>query len=101
MPDAIPTRVTGTEPVSELEDGVPASPTPMPSIAYGMAICQYGVSSRPEQEHQPNATKMNDCTDQQCRARAPIDGTSLAERGATSTMNITAGRIAAPASIVE
>jgi hypothetical protein len=30
VPDAIPARETGTEPVSECEAGVPASPTPMP-----------------------------------------------------------------------
>ena len=30
VPEAIPTRVTGTDPVSEFEDGVPASPTPTP-----------------------------------------------------------------------
>src|SRR5262245_31684642 len=30
VPDAIPARVTGTEPVSECDAGVPASPTPMP-----------------------------------------------------------------------
>ena len=30
VPDAMPTRVTGTEAVSEFEEGVPPSPTPMP-----------------------------------------------------------------------
>ena len=33
MPDAIPARVTGTEPVSECDAGVPANPTPMPTNA--------------------------------------------------------------------
>ena len=33
VPEAIPTRFTGTEPVSECEAGVPASPTPMPMKA--------------------------------------------------------------------
>ena len=31
VPEAIPARVTGTEPVSECEAGVPANPTPMPT----------------------------------------------------------------------
>ena len=30
VPDAMPTRVTGTEAVSEFEEGVPPNPTPMP-----------------------------------------------------------------------
>ena len=30
MPDAMPARVTGTDPVSECEAGVPANPTPVP-----------------------------------------------------------------------
>jgi hypothetical protein len=30
VPEAIPARCTGTEPVSECEAGVPASPTPIP-----------------------------------------------------------------------
>ncbi len=30
VPDAIPARETGTEPVSEWEAGVPAKPTPIP-----------------------------------------------------------------------
>ena len=31
VPDAIPARETGTEPVSECEAGVPANPTPIPT----------------------------------------------------------------------
>ncbi len=31
VPDAIPARVTGTDPVSEREAGVPARPTPIPT----------------------------------------------------------------------
>ena len=30
VPDAMPARVTGTDPVSECEAGVPANPTPAP-----------------------------------------------------------------------
>src|SRR5437899_5922075 len=32
--DAIPARLTGTDPVSECDAGVPAKPTPMPISAY-------------------------------------------------------------------
>src|SRR5215510_2243792 len=45
VPDAIPARRTGTEPVSECDAGVPAKPTPMPTNAYASAICQYAVPS--------------------------------------------------------
>ncbi len=31
VPDAMPARCTGTEPVSDREAGVPAKPTPMPT----------------------------------------------------------------------
>ena len=31
MPDAIPARSTGTDPVSECDAGVPANPTPIPT----------------------------------------------------------------------
>ncbi len=34
VPDAMPARRTGTEPVSECEAGVPAKPTPTPTNAY-------------------------------------------------------------------
>ena len=33
MPEAMPARVTGTEPVSECDAGVPAKPTPIPTKA--------------------------------------------------------------------
>ena len=33
VPEAIPARRTGTEPVSECEAGVPANPTPTPTSA--------------------------------------------------------------------
>ena len=33
VPEAMPTRRTGTEPVSECEAGVPARPTPIPTNA--------------------------------------------------------------------
>ena len=49
VPEAIPARVTGTEPVSECEAGVPAKPTPMPTRAYPSATCQYGDALVPQQ----------------------------------------------------
>ena len=33
VPDAMPTRRTGTAPVSECDAGVPAKPTPVPTRA--------------------------------------------------------------------
>ena len=38
VPDAIPTRVTGTEPVRERDAGAPASPTPAPTSMNPSAI---------------------------------------------------------------
>src|SRR6185369_15047299 len=40
VPDAIPARVTGTDPVSECEAGVPAKPTPIPTNEYPSATAQ-------------------------------------------------------------
>jgi hypothetical protein len=45
VPEAIPARRTGTEPVSEWDAGVPARPTPTPMKAYAAAISQYTESS--------------------------------------------------------
>ena len=45
VPDAIPARVTGTEPVSECEAGVPANPTPVPTSAYARPTFQYAIPS--------------------------------------------------------
>src|SRR5215216_1240246 len=36
--EAIPARVTGTDPVSECDAGVPASPTPAPMKMYAVVI---------------------------------------------------------------
>ena len=41
----MPARVTGTDPVSECDAGVPASPTPAPMKMYAAAMCQYGAPS--------------------------------------------------------
>ncbi len=40
----MPARVTGTEPVSEWEAGVPARPTPAPMKRYASATSQYELS---------------------------------------------------------
>ena len=45
MPEAIPTRLTDTEPVSECDAGVPASPTPIPTKMYPSATFQYVMLS--------------------------------------------------------
>jgi hypothetical protein len=45
VPEAMPARRTGTEPVSECEAGVPARPTPIPTSAYPSPTFQYGMSS--------------------------------------------------------
>ena len=96
----MPTRVTGTEPVSEFEDGVPASPTPIPRKQSGSATCQYGMSSCQSTSIERKASRIGQLPGRSVR-RDPCDPTSFAERGATSTMKTTAGRIAAPASSVE
>ena len=51
MPDAIPARRTGTEPVSECDAGVPANPTPIPMNTYARPIFQYGMPSLPQEQH--------------------------------------------------
>ena len=65
-----------------------------------MAISQYGVSSFQRTNIPRKARKRIDCP-RSSVARDPCDPTSFAERGATRTMNTPAGRIEAPASIVE
>ena len=52
----MPTRSTGTEPVSEFDDGVPDSPTPIPRSTYGSAICQYELCSFQSRSISRNAT---------------------------------------------
>src|SRR3954447_18099629 len=57
----MPTRWTGTEPVSEFDDGVPESPTPMPRSTYGTAICQYELCSFQSRSISRNASARNAC----------------------------------------
>ena len=52
VPDAMPARDTGTEPVSDRDAGVPANPTPMPTNAYARATHQKVASS----SHHTSAT---------------------------------------------
>src|SRR6478752_1839884 len=84
VPDAMPTRCTGTDPVSEFEDGVPASPTPIPTRMYGIATSQYGVSSFQSTNMPRKARNRMDCP-RRSVARDPCEPTSFAERGATRT----------------
>ena len=100
VPEAMPTRVTGTEPVSELDDGVPDRPTPIPMKMYGIATCQYGVPSFQSRSMVRKARKRIPCPVRSV-LREPFECTSFAERGATRTMKMPAGRMAAPASRVE
>ena len=51
MPEAIPTRVTGTEPVSEFEDGSACEANADPEEAERSATFQYGDVLLPEQQH--------------------------------------------------
>ncbi len=55
MPDAMPARVTGTEPVSDRDAGVPAMPTPAPTNAYASPTFQYGMPSFQSSEHREEA----------------------------------------------
>jgi len=57
----MPTRVTGTDPVSELDEGVPERPTPIPMKTYGIATSQYGVFSFQSTSMSRNATKRRLC----------------------------------------
>ena len=59
VPDAMPARVTGTDPVRECDAGVPARPTPIPTKAYPSATFQYGMPSfqRSSMVRKPRNTK--------------------------------------------
>jgi hypothetical protein len=59
VPDAIPARSTGTEPVSEWDAGVPANPTPTPSKAYPSPTCQYGIPSSQRRSITTNPNRQN------------------------------------------
>ena len=95
----MPTRLTGTDPVSEWDAGVPANPTPAPTKAYPSPTTQYGELSPQSSSmvRKPRTTKTYPTSSVN---REPCDSTSLADRGAMITMKTTAGRIAAPASSV-
>jgi hypothetical protein len=96
----MPTRVTGTEPVSEFDDGVPARPTPAPSSARGMATCQYAELSV-QRSSMPTKASASSTWPIRSVARDPLACTRAADRGATSTIRKTAGRMAMPASRLE
>ena len=74
MPEAIPARFTGTEPVSECEAGVPAKPTPIPINAYPSPTCQYGDPLTPEQQHGQEAEETKQVSEQQrCPGTVVLD----------------------------
>ena len=92
----MPTRVTGTEPVSERDAGVPAKPHTDAHEGVGQPDYPVRGVLLPEQQHGAEAEQDERVPRQQDGARAD-DSASFAERGATRTMQETAGRIAAPA----
>jgi len=57
VPDAMPARWTGTDPVSECDAGVPAKPTPVPMSMYATPICQWWLSSFQSRSIQPKASR--------------------------------------------
>ena len=100
MPEAMPARVTGTDPVSECEAGVPARPTPAPMKAYASAICQYGDALVPEQEHPEEREEQEHvAAEQREPGAARLDELRRARRD--DHHHERRGRIAAPASSVE
>ena len=67
VPDAIPARVTGTEPVSEWDAGVPANPTP--GADEGVAEPDRPVRGAlvPQQQHGDEAEQAGRVADEQRR----------------------------------
>ena len=101
MPDAMPARFTGTEPVSECDAGVPAKPDPdadervrEPDLPVRRALVPQGIH-REEAEADTKTYPSNSVN------RAPRASMSFADLGATRTMRKTAGRMDAPACSVE
>ena len=83
--DAMPARRTGTEPVSECEAGVPASPTPSSDERVPEPDLPVRAAVLPEQEHREEAEQAEDIPGRSVK-RAPRASMSLAERGATITI---------------
>ena len=92
MPEAMPARFTGTDPVSECDAGVPAKPTPMPTNPYARPTSQYDVPSSQSANivRKPSSTKTYP---ENSVNRAPRASMSFADLGATRTMRKTAGRM--------
>ena len=95
----MPTRVTGTDAVSECDAGVPAIPTPAPMSAYdkttdatGVLVVQSAyIETKPSvQSAKPMSSVM----------REPNRAISRLDMGAVTTIRITQGKIAKPASSV-
>ena len=65
VPEAMPARVTGTEPVSECDAGVPANPTPAPIERVAEPDHPVGAALVPQQEHGDEAEQAAGVADQQ------------------------------------
>ena len=100
VPDAMPARVTGTDPVSECDAGVPAKPDAGADEHVPERDLPVGAPVDPQHQHRDEPEQHEDVAGEQVK-REPLASISFAERGATSTMQKTAGRIAAPDSNVE
>ena len=67
--DAIPARRTGTEPVSECDAGVPASPTPAPTKAYAEPDLPVRAAGVPQREHREEPEEAEDVAAEQGEPR--------------------------------
>ena len=99
VPEAIPTRVTGTDAVSECDAGVPAIPTPAPMNAYDTMTADNGVFvvHNANMKTNPSVQRAKPMRSVQ---REPSRAMRLLENGAATTIAMTHGRIAKPASNV-
>ena len=65
MPEAIPARVTGTDPVSECDAGVPAKPTPVPIERVSEGDRPVRLPGVPEEQHGEEAEEAEDISHEQ------------------------------------
>ena len=100
MPDAIPTRVTGTDPVSEREAGVPDRPMPMPTKPNASTTTQNEAFPRRQQQHRQETEEDEDIAGQQREAGNRALRRILAERGAARIMKAPANSAGRAASTV-
>src|SRR5262245_36065067 len=95
VPEAMPARLTGTDPVSECDGGVPAKPTPTPTNAYARPTSQYADPSSQSTSIVMKPSSTNTYPHNRVK-REPLAAISFAERGAAITISTAAGRIDAP-----